>query len=336
MRIGKLDLDERVMVVAEIGNNHEGSYGLAEEMIGLATAAGVDAVKFQTIVPERLVSPREEKRLAQLRRFQLSCEQFERLAEAARRAGVLFLSTPFDVDSARFLMPLVPAFKIASGDNNFFPLIDVVAQAGKPIILSAGLADLDDVRRTKTFIDGVWAKQGVDPGLAVLHCVVSYPTPTSEANLLAIRRLASLGATVGYSDHTLGIDAAVLSVALGARVIEKHFTISKTHSGFRDHQLSADPADMAELVRGVRLAEEMLGTQEKRVLECERPLAVGARRSIVAARDLAAGTTLTWDDLDWLRPGGGLAPGREDELLGRRLVSSVTKGDMIRPEQLQA
>jgi len=336
MRIGKLDLDERVMVVAEIGNNHEGSYGLAEEMIGLATAAGVDAVKFQTMVPERLVSPREEKRLAQLRRFQLSYEQFERLAEAARRAGVLFLSTPFDVDSARFLMPLVPAFKIASGDNNFFPLIDVVAQAGKPIILSAGLADLEDVRRTKTFIDGVWAKQGVDPGLAVLHCVVSYPTPTSEANLLAIRRLASLGVTVGYSDHTLGIDAAVLSVALGARVIEKHFTISKTHSGFRDHQLSADPADMAELVRGVRLAEEMLGTQEKRVLECERSLAVGARRSIVAARDLAAGTTLTWDDLDWLRPGGGLAPGQEWDLLGRRLACPVPRGEPLLLEHLQA
>lgn len=336
MRIGKLDLDERVMVVAEIGNNHEGSYALAEEMIGLATAAGVDAVKFQTIVPERLVSPREEKRLAQLRRFQLSHEQFERLAETARRAGVLFLSTPFDVDSARFLTPLVPAFKIASGDNNFFPLIDVIARAGKPIILSAGLADLEDVRRTKTFIDGVWAKQGVDPGLAVLHCVVSYPTPASEANLLAIRRLASLGVTVGYSDHTLGIDAAVLSVALGARIIEKHFTISKTHSDFRDHQLSADPADMTELVRGVRLAEEMLGTEQKRVLDAEQPLVVAARRSIVAARDLAAGTTLTWDHLDWLRPGGGLAPGQEGDLLGRRLACPVPKGEPLLLEHLQA
>lgn len=335
MRIGDFDLDRRVLVIAEIGNNHEGSYALAEEMIGRAAEAGAGAVKFQTIVPERLVSPKEEKRLAVLRRFQLSYEQFAGLAATARKAGVLFLSTPFDIESAAFLTPLVPAFKIASGDNNFFPLIRIIADAGKPILLSAGLAGLDEVRRTKEFIEGIWAKQGVKPGLAILHCVVSYPTPTREANLLSIRRLASLGAVVGYSDHTLGIEAAVLSVALGARIVEKHFTISKTHSDFRDHQLSADPADMAELVRRIREAEEMLGSGEKRVLEAEQPLAVAARRSIVAARDLPAGTTLAWEDLDWLRPGGGLPPGRESELLGRRLIDDLTRGEMILPEKLQ-
>lgn len=335
MKIGDFDTDRRVLLIAEVGNNHEGSYSLAEEMVGRAAEAGVDAVKFQTIVPERLVSPREEKRLAALRRFQFSYEQFAGLADTARRAGVLFLSTPFDMDSARFLTPLVPAFKIASGDNNFLPLIETIARTGKPIILSAGLADLEDVRRTKSFIESIWAKQGVDPGLAVLHCVVSYPTPAKDANLLAIRQLASLGVTVGYSDHTLGIDAAVLSVAVGARIIEKHFTISKTHSDFRDHQLSADPADLAELARRVRMAEEMLGTEEKRVLEAEQPLSVAARRSIVAARDLPAGTALTWEDLDWLRPGGGVPPGRENELLARRLVCNLLRGEMILPEKLQ-
>ncbi|HPD29436.1 MAG TPA: N-acetylneuraminate synthase family protein [Phycisphaerae bacterium] len=335
MRIGELDLNQRVMVAAEIGNNHEGSYSLAQEMILRAAQAGVDAVKFQTIVPERLVSPGEEKRLAMLRRFQLSYEQFARLQEVATNAGVLFLSTPFDLQSAGFLAPLVPAFKIASGDNNFFPLIDVIARTGKPIILSAGLADLEDVRRTKGFIERIWTELGVDPGLAVLHCVVSYPTPAKDANLLAIRKLASLGVTVGYSDHTVGIEAAVLSVACGARIIEKHFTISKTYSDFRDHRLSADPSDMADLVRRVRLAEEMLGSQEKRMLEAEQPLALATRRSIVAARDLPAGTVLKWEHLDWLRPGGGLAPGRESELLGRRLACPVAKGKPLMPDHLQ-
>ncbi len=335
MQIGDFDLDRRVMVVAEIGNNHEGSFTLAERMIALAAQAGADAVKFQTIVPERLISPKEEKRLAQLRRFQLSYEDFERLARAAERAGLLFLSTPFDIASARFLAPLVPAFKIASGDNNFFPLIDVIARTGKPIILSAGMSDLDDIRRTKEFIEAVWAETGVSPGLAVLHCVVSYPTAAPDANLAAIRQLASLGVTVGYSDHTLGIDAAVLSVALGARIIEKHFTINKRHSDFRDHQLSADPADLKELVHRVRQAEQMLGSEDKRILDVEKNLVVAARRSIVAARDLPSGTVLAWSDLEWLRPAGGLPPGSENDLLGKRLACSLAKAEMIHPEQVR-
>jgi len=248
----------------------------------------------------------------------------------------LFLSTPFDIASARFLAPLVPAFKIASGDNNFFPLIDVIARTGKPIILSAGMSELDDIRKTKESIEAVWAETGVSPGLAVLHCVVSYPTAAPDANLAAIRQLASLGVTVGYSDHTLGIDAAVLSVALGARIIEKHFTIDKRHSDFRDHQLSADAADLKELVNRVRQAEQMLGSEAKRILDVEKNLVVAARRSIVAARDLPSGTVLAWGDLEWLRPAGGLPPGSENDLLGRQLVCNVAKGDPIRPEQLHS
>jgi N,N'-diacetyllegionaminate synthase len=334
MHIGDFDLDRRVMVVAEVGNNHEGSFALAEQMVALAAEAGADAVKFQTIVPERLISPKDEKRLAQLRRFQLPYGDFEKLARTAERAGLLFLSTPFDIESARFLTSLAPAFKIASGDNNFFPLIDVIARMGKPIILSAGMSELDDMRRTKQFIEAIWAEIGVSPGLAILHCVVSYPTAVQDANLMAIRQLASLGVTVGYSDHTLGIDAAVLSVALGARIIEKHFTIDKQHSDFRDHQLSADRADLKELVRRVREAEELLGNGDKRILDAEKALLVAARRSIVAARDLPAEAVLAWDDLGWLRPAGGLSPGRENELLGRQLACSVANGDMILPEHL--
>lgn len=335
MNIGGIDTDRRVLVIAEIGNNHEGSYALAEELIGLAARAGADAVKFQTIVPERLVSPLQTERILQLRRFQLTPEQFEKLAEVARQVGVLFLSTPFDIDSVAFLAPLVPAFKIASGDNNFFPLLEVVGQTGKPVLVSSGLAGPEGIVATRDFLRGLWSREGiVEPGLAVLHCVTSYPTPPEEANLLAIRDLQSLGVTVGYSDHTLGIEAAVLAVALGARVIEKHFTIDKSHSEFRDHQLSADPADLARLVERVREAEVLLGDGGRGTRVCEEPALTGARRSIVARRDLSQGRVLAWEDLDWLRPGDGLPPGQEEEILGRPLARDVARGEMIRAEDV--
>ena len=348
MRIGQLDTDERVLIVAEIGNNHEGSYRLAEELIGLAAEAGADAVKLQTIVPEKLVSALQAERIRQLKKFQLSYDEFERLSRVAGEHRVLFLSTPFDLDSARFLAPLVPAFKIASGDNNFFPLIEVLARSGKPIIMSAGLADLAEVRRSADFIRDIWGESGVDPGLAILHCVASYPTRPEDANLRAIKQLQELGVTVGYSDHTLGIEAAVvglllvglaveaavLSVGLGARIIEKHFTKAKDHSEFHDHRLSADPAELAALVRGVRQAEVMLGQGPKRLLQSERAVLAAARRSIVAARDLEPGTVLTSGDLTWVRPGGGLAPGREREVLGRTLTKPLREGTMILPEDL--
>jgi len=335
MKIGPHDLDRRVMIVAEIGNNHEGSMALAEEMIGRAAEAGADAVKFQTIVPDRLVSPSETARVAQLERFRLSYAQFAQLAETAKRAGVQFLSTPFDIGSVAALDPLVPAFKIASGDNDFLPLLTAIAKTGKPIVLSGGLADLDTLSASKRHIEAIWRDAGKDPGLAILHCVVSYPTAPEDATLCALKDIAALGCTVGYSDHTIGVDAAVLSVALGARLIEKHFTIDKNHSDFRDHKLSADPADMAELVRRVRQAEELIGTGGKRVLPCEAKVLSAVRRSVVAARDLGAGAVIAFDDLSWVRPRAGLAPGREGELVGRTLAVDVARGAPILPEHLR-
>jgi N,N'-diacetyllegionaminate synthase len=315
MKIGDWDLEQRVLVVAEIGNNHEGDYALAEELIALAARAGAGAVKFQTIVPEKLVAAAEVERIRQLERFRLSYEQFEQLSRVARKHGVLFLSTPFDLDSARFLTPLVPAFKIASGDNNFFPLLREVARTGKPIILSTGLLGLDEVRTSKAFIEEVWRTQGLRQELALLHCVVNYPTAPGNANLRALEDLKRLGTTVGYSDHTLGIESAVLSVALGARIIEKHFTISKTYSAFRDHQLSADPVDLAQLVSRVRGAEEMLGHGCTDQRDTEREMVPRVRRSIVAARDLPAGKVLAW----------------EAQVLSRALLRSVRKGEQILP-----
>jgi N-acetylneuraminate synthase/N,N'-diacetyllegionaminate synthase len=334
MRIGAHDLDQRVFIVAEAGNNHEGSFARAEEMIGRAAETGADAIKFQTIVPEKLVASSETDRLAQLARFQLSYEQCAALAMTAKQAGITFFSTPFDLDSVTALEPLVPVYKIASGDNDFFSLLERIARTGKPILLSTGMLDLAGVARAKDTIEAVWRQQGVNPGLALLHCVAAYPTPADEANLGAIRALAGLGVTVGYSDHTLGLEAAPLAVALGARVIEKHFTLDKNLSAYRDHKLSADPTEFAELVRRIHAAEEMIGTGVKRVMKAEEPGLRNARRSIMAARDLSAGTVLDSPDMTYLRPRTGFAPDMEATLVGRKISAAVRRGEPILAENL--
>lgn len=335
MRIGSHDTDNRVFIIAEIGNNHEGDFGLAQEMVRAAAGAGADAVKFQTINPTELVSASQTARVTQLQKFRFSKDQFVQLAELASSFGVQFMSTPFDLEAVRFLAPLVPAFKIASGDNDFFPLLRAVAETGKPVVMSAGLMELEEVKRSRDFIRGVWQERDVNQTLAILHCVSCYPTPAEDANLLAIRALEGLGVVPGYSDHTFGIEAAVAAVALGARIIEKHFTIDKDYSDFDDHQLSSDPVDFQELVRRVRELEVMLGRPGKRAAGCEEESKVLNRRSIVAKTDLHSGTVIEFAHLSWVRPGGGLTPGREGEVLGRRLNKPLAKGEMILPENLE-
>lgn len=335
MKIGSLDTNEQVVIIAEVGNNHEGSYTLAEELIGRAAEAGADVVKFQTIVPERLVSVQQAARIEQLNKYRFTYEQFASLSKTAERENILFMSTPFDSESARFLAGIVPAFKIASGDNTFFPLLETVAKTGKPVIMSAGMTKLDEIQVSKECIEDVWRREGLTSELALLHCVVSYPTPPEEANLLAIRALAKLGTTVGYSDHTIGIQAAVLSVALGARIIEKHFTIDKNYSAFRDHQLSADPTDLQELVQRVREASVLLGEETKRIQPAEAGNVTPVRRSIVAAHDLAQGHTIRPEDINWVRPGSGLAPGREKELIGQTLNRAIGQGEIILLEDVR-
>lgn len=336
MKIGNFDLNRNILLVAEIGNNHEGDFDCAKRLIREAAKAGADAVKFQTIVPERLVAPQEKERRKQLEKFCLRYDQFEQLSKVAHEENVLFLSTPFDIPSVHFLKPYVPAYKIASGDNDFFPLIKAIAQTGKPILLSSGLSTLEQIRKTKEFIETVWQQDKIQQEIAILHCVVSYPTEPKHANLLAIRELSGLGVTVGYSDHTLGIEAAVLSVALGARVIEKHFTLSKTYSDFHDHKISADPNDFLELSRRVRNANELLGDGVKQIQEPELKNMGKVRRTIVAAQDLKEGAIIRWDNLSWLRPSAGLRPGEEEKVVGKKLKRALAAGDPILPQDLVA
>jgi len=331
MKIADFDTDNRVMVVAEIGNNHEGSFTLAQEMVGLAAEAGADAVKFQTIVPEFLINSADQKRIEQLRKYQLSYDQFERLSKDAEEAGVVFLSTPFDIESARFLNTIQPAFKIASGDNTFFPMIDTVAEFSKPMIISTGLADIDMVRVAHDRVAEIWKSNNVCPGIALLHCVVSYPTPKNQANLGAINTLKNCfpQVTIGYSDHTLGIDAAIYSVAAGARIVEKHFTIDKNYSDYRDHQLSVDPDDLRRMVAGIREVNEMLGSGEKYLSPCETDMKISVRRSVATAADLPAGTIMSDEHIVWVRPGTGLPPGSEVQLFGKKTLRFLVRGELI-------
>ena len=329
MKINNIDTAEKVFIIAEIGNNHEGSFALAKEMIKRAAEAGADAVKFQTIIPERLVSVQQAERIKKLKKFQLTYEEYRKLSIVAKDEGVKFLSTPFDIASALFLKDIVPAFKIASGDNDFFPLIEVIAKTGKPIIMSTGLANNEEIKKSVLFIKNIWQKNNVSQELALLHCVSSYPTSPENANLLAIRELEQFADVVGYSDHTMGIDAAVLSVAVGARIIEKHFTIDNNYSDFHDHQLSANPADFKKMVEKIRIAEQMLGLGEKQPTTEEIENKEKIRRSIVAKYDLDTGHVLTINDLDWVRPGGGIKPGDENTIIGKGLNRSVKTGEKI-------
>lgn len=335
MHIGNVDLSQDVLVIAEIGNNHEGDFGRAADMIHAAAAAGVQAVKFQTIIPERLVSADQTARIAQLGRYAFSRDQFTELAGIARAAGVMFMSTPFALEAVSWLDELVPAFKIASGDNNFQQLLAAVAATGKPILLSTGMADIAGIKKSCRIIENAGLPGKTRSEIALLHCVSAYPTPADEANLSAIATLArETGRVVGYSDHTLGIAAAALSIGVGARIVEKHFTLSKTQSEFRDHALSADPSELAALVTQIRLAQKLLGTGEKTPRPSEAATTAAARRSIVARTALPAGHVLTDADMDWLRPGGGLHPGQENLLVGRRTACAVKQGQMILPEMV--
>ncbi len=323
MKIGSFDTDQKVLIVAEIGNNHEGNFDRARELVLKAKECGVDAVKFQTFKTKDFVSPTEKARFDRLQSFELSHNQFQELHALAHGLGLLFISTPFDVESARFLTPLVDAFKIASGDNNHWELLKEVSKTKKPMIVSTGMSDLEDIKKCVSFI-------GSQNNLALLHCVSLYPTPPGEANLFAINLLQKeFGITIGYSDHTLGILACLLAVGAGARILEKHFTSNKNQSDFRDHQLSADIPEMKELVLKVREAEILMGQSLKKISANETQTALAARRSIAAKHILKKNHILTLNDFAWLRPGTGLPPGEEGKLLNKKLKIDKMDGELI-------
>jgi N,N'-diacetyllegionaminate synthase len=337
MIIRTVNTDKNVLVIAEIGNNHEGDITTAARLVQEAAQCGVGAVKFQTYRTEYLVSRSDNERFQRLKKFELSISQFRELSELAHSLGLLFLSTPLDLQSARGLKDLVDAYKIASGDVNFYPLIEEVLQTGKPIIISTGVSDYRQVSTTVSFIEQGWEKRSIPGELGILHCTSCYPTPPEQVNLQSIPFLKQhFSHTIGYSDHTIGIDAPLAAVALGARIIEKHFTISHSFSSFRDHQISAEPVEMRDLVQKIPQIGSMIGREEKTVQPCEAGMDSTIRRSIVSDKDLAAGHVIEPQDLTWIRPAtGGLLPGEEHQLINKQLKRQITRGEQIRINDLE-
>lgn len=325
-------------VIAEAGVNHNGSLALALELVTAAKACGADAVKFQTFSADRLVTrtaakapyqrsavPGDDTQHAMLESLELGIDDFRRIRRHCLDAGIEFLSSPFDEGAADLLGALgVRAFKIPSGEITNLPFLRHVGARGKAVILSTGMAWLGEV---ETAVRTLQAAGATD--LTLLHCVSEYPAPYEQVNLRAMRTLAeAFGLPVGYSDHTPGSEIAVAAVALGACVIEKHFTLDTGMPG-PDHRASLDPRAFEEMVTSIRRVERAIGDGRKRPAPCEvanRPI---VRKSIVAARDLPAGTRLAAPDLAAKRPGTGIAPSAWDEVVGRHLTRDVRTDERI-------
>lgn len=331
-------------IIAEAGVNHNGDPALARRLVDAAKAARADAVKFQTFKSVNVIAataPKaeyqarqtgaEESQLEMVKALELSYADFRDLRDYCQRQEILFLSTPFEEESADFLDSLgVPLFKIPSGELTNLPFLAHVAGKGRPLIISTGMATMSEVAAALECI----REQG-DPPVVLLQCVSNYPASPADINLRAMQTMArTFGVPVGYSDHTLGIEVALAAVALGACVIEKHFTLDRNLPG-PDHQASLEPAQLAELVRGIRAVESALGSGRKEPTPSEANTAAIARKSLVAARTLTAGTILTREMVAIKRPGTGLSPARLAVIIGRRLVCDVPADALLSWDYLE-
>jgi len=339
-RVGK---GEPCFIIGEAGVNHNGSFELARELVDVAVDAGCDALKFQTFKAEKVCSslaPKavyqlqttaaDESQLEMVRKLELPFDAFRELHRYSRDKGIIFLSTPFDYESTDFLAELpVPAFKIPSGEITNLLFLEHVARKGRPLIVSTGMATMDEVAIAVKAIRATGNLQ-----MVLLHCVSNYPADPRSMNLRAMHSLEdAFGVAVGLSDHTVGTEVAFAAVALGACVIEKHFTLSHELPG-PDHRASLEPQDLTELVKGIRNIEAALGDGVKRPAAEELNTADVARRSLVAARFIPAGAVLTADMLDTLRPGTGLPPAMRSQLLGRQAHYDIEAGTVLRLDML--
>lgn len=344
LRIGPHEVGPHTVpfVIAEAGVHHDNSVSLAKEYILQARIAGAHAVKFQTYEASRLVTRwaptywDEGSNRSQFDVFadrsQLDRDDYAELFEYASELGIVLLSTPFDGKSAEILADLgMPAFKVASADITNWPLLRKLASYGRPMLLSTGASTLEEVESS------VRELSDADISLAVLHCTLSYPTSVADANLRRIRALNERfpDLVLGYSDHTQPQDselACPLAVALGARVIEKHFTLNKLLPG-DDHYHAVDEAGLKRLVKNCADSYKMTSSFRE-VVDAEKDARKYARRSIVAARELPAGSVLSRGDIDFKRPGTGLPPTAVDQVLGKRLTVSKEEDELIRLEEL--
>lgn len=326
---------QKTIIIAEAGVNHNGSLELAREMVHAAKAAGADYVKFQTAVPDKVISsiaPKAEyqkatdgegrSQLDMCRAIHLPLGDYAGLKLLCEDEGIGFMSTPFDLDSVALLCSMNPDYmKVPSGEITNLPYLRAIAAAGIPVIISTGMSTIPEIVDAVEILTGTSEKYPsvsklTKDDIIVLHCNTQYPTPYADVNLRAMQEIAAAtGCRIGYSDHTPGIEVPVAAVAMGACVVEKHFTLDKNMPG-PDHKASLEPAELASMVKMIRNVERALGSGKKAVTESERGNIVVARKSIVAARDIKAGETFTADNVTVKRPGGGISPMMWDEVLG--------------------
>lgn len=327
-----------VFIIAEAGVNHNGSYELALEMIRVAKEVGADAIKFQTAIPEEVISRyakkakyqeentgKDESQLEMCKKLHFKFEAYKKLKKHCDEVGIEFLSTPFDIESVKFLDELgVRLFKIPSGEITNLPYLIEIARTGKEVILSTGMSNIEEIEQAVEVLE----KNG-SGSISLLHCTTEYPAPFESLNLRAIGTLSDrFGLQVGYSDHSLGIVASLGAVAVGAKIIEKHFTLDKTMEG-PDHKASLEKEEFKALVRGIRELEKALGSPIKKAQEIELKNLEVARKSIVARRNIKKGEVFTVENITTKRPGTGLSPMRWFEVLGK-----IAERDFFEDEQV--
>lgn len=333
-------MKNKIIIIAEAGVNHNASMEMARQMVREAAKAGADYVKFQTAVPELVISSiapkaayqkettgEEESQLDMCRAIHLPLDAYAELAALCREEGIGFMSTPFDLVSIDTLSSLGMDYcKIPSGEITNLPYLRKIASKGGRVIMSTGMSNIVEISTAvDVLVDGGIKRENI----YLLHCNTQYPTPYSDVNLLAMDSLRKLEVGgVGYSDHTLGIEVPIAAAALGAEIIEKHFTLDKNLPG-PDHRASLEPAELAEMVKAVRHIEEAVGTREKRVTDSERPNIEVARKSIVAARPIAKGEIFTEENLTVKRPGNGISPMEWDNVIGRRAIKDFPYDSLI-------
>lgn len=330
----------KTIIIAEAGVNHNGDYSMACRMVRAAKEAGADYVKFQTAVPELVIAAcapkaeyqkdttgEAESQLEMCRAIHLPLSDYKRLKAECDRVGIGFVSTPFDLVSIDCLAPLGMDFwKIPSGEITNLPYLRKIGARGEPVVMSTGMATLDEVEAAVRILEEAGTPRNL---VTLLHCTTQYPAPDASVNLKAMDSLASLGcAAVGYSDHTVGITATLAAVARGAAVVEKHFTLDRNLPG-PDHKASLEPDELAALVRETRRIEAMLGNGAKEVADAEKSNIEVARKSIIAARPIAAGEILTEDNLTVKRPGNGISPMLWDSVIGCKAGRDFAADELI-------
>lgn len=328
----------KVFIIAEAGVNHNGDIEIAKKLVDAAALAGADAVKFQTFRAESLVcknarkaeyqmktTKKAESQFDMLKRLELTPDMHQQLIRYCRSKEIMFLSTPFDGESLNYLVQCgIEIIKIPSGEITNYPYLEKVGQTGKKVILSSGMSFLDEIGNAVAVL-----RDNGSEDITVLHCNTEYPTPYCDVNLRAMQQIQNeFGVPVGYSDHTVGIEVPIAAVAMGAVVIEKHFTLDRNMEG-PDHKASLEPDELKEMVKAIRTIELSLGSGHKVPSDSEKRNINIARKSIVAQCDIAQGEVFTEKNLTTKRPGDGVSPMKWKEVLGTKAVRDFKRDELI-------